>query len=162
MFSTYPMMYLFIQWDESPQHSIHLLPTPSCQMLEPIVAPPVNKFPHTWHRHCLRRSDGPPTFLRASSSSSFRTQPASISSGLVSGDGWLPSGPGTATPCPLAEPLPTTWGLPCGESSEAVLSGGGKETGHETRPEETFSTSLAKVKFTAVHFFVVFLSLSDG
>lgn len=73
-----------------------------------------------------------PTFLLASSSSSLRTQPASVSSGLVRGDGCPPSGfwirttlPSILVPVSPTEPLPLTttrWGLPFGDWSDPGLS----------------------------------------
>lgn len=53
------------------------------------------------------RPFGPQTFLRTSSSSSVRRQPASLSRGLVSGEGCRPSGlwPGVSVCfCPLSRP----------------------------------------------------------
>lgn len=72
-----------------------------------------------------------PTFLLASSSSSLRTHPASVSSGLVRGDSCRPSGfwirtTSLSVPVPPMEPLPLTttwWGLSAGDSSDPGFSG---------------------------------------
>lgn len=76
-----------------------------------------------------------PTFLLASSSSSLRTHPASVRSGLVRGDSCCPSGLWLrvmllSVPVPPPEPLPLTttwWGLSAGDSSDPGLSRGGRE-----------------------------------
>lgn len=75
-----------------------------------------------------------PTFLLASSSSSLRTHPASVSSGLVRGDSCWPSEfwirtTSLSVPVPPTEPLPLTttwWGLSAGDWSDPGLSGGGR------------------------------------